>query len=261
MATPDSEGFIRSFARGLCVLEAMGASGPHTVASIAMATGLPRTVVRRIALTLCELGYAHNAADKSFRLTPKVLSLGLTYLTSLPFWGHAQRVLETVCLQLRESCALAVLQGNEVVYVLRIPSAKVMSPRLGMGSRLPIHATSPGRILLAFQSPAFQESYFAKADLRALTRNTLTDVDALRQELQAITQTGHAWVAGEYDPQVCGLSVPVRDELGNVVSALSANLLTSEFDRQRAEQDILPALRSAAQQLSGLAPSFLAPVL
>lgn len=261
MATPDSEGFIRSFARGLSVLEALGTSGPHTVASLATATGLPRTVVRRIALTLCELGYAHNAADKSFRLTPKVLSLGTTYLTSLPFWGHAQRVLETVCLQLRESCALAVLQGNEVVYVLRIPSAKVMSPRLGMGSRLPVHATSPGRALLAFQSPAFQDDYFAQADLRALTRSTLTDVGALREALQEVAQTGHAWVDGEYDLLVCGLSVPVRDELGNVVCALSANLLTAEFDRERAKQEILPALREAAQQLSGLAPSFLAPML
>ena len=126
MATPDSEGFIRSFARGLSVIEAMGHSGAHTVASIAAATELPRTVVRRIALTLVELGYASIAADKSFRLTPKVLGLGLTYLTSLPFWSHAQRVLETLCLDLRESCAMSVMQGNEVVYVLRIPSVKVI---------------------------------------------------------------------------------------------------------------------------------------
>ena len=134
MATPDSEGFVRSFARGLRVIEAMGRTGAHTVSSVAQDTELPRTVARRILLTLCELGYACPTPDKGFRLTPKVLSLGLTYLTSQPFWGHAQRVLETVCLQLRESCAVAVMQGNEVVFVLRIPSAKVMSPRQ-QGSR------------------------------------------------------------------------------------------------------------------------------
>ena len=259
MATPESEGFVRAFARGLRVLEAMGHSGVHTVASIAAATDLPRTVVRRISLTLCELGYAAALPDKSFRLTPKVLSLGMTYLTSLPFWGHAQRVLETVCLELRESCALAVLQGNEVVYVLRIPSAKVMSPRLGMGSHLPAYATAPGRTLLAHQSAAFQAEYFASTDLRALTPRTVTDAPTLKQALQTVVQQGHAWVAGEFDLQVCGLSVPIQDDRRQVVAALTANLLTAEFDRERAEHTVLPALRAAAQQLSGLAPSFLAP--
>lgn len=261
MGTPDSDGFVRSFARGLRVIEAMGRSGPHTLASVAASTDLPRTVVRRIALTLCELGYAAITPDKGLRLTPKVLSLGMTYLTSLPFWGHAQRVLETVCLQLRESCALAVLEGNEVVYVLRIPSAKVMSPRLGMGSHLPIHATSPGRILLAHQSPAFRDAYFAQAELRALTPLTVTDPAALTQQLDTALRTGHAWVAGEFDLQVCGLSVPIHDEHRQVVAALSANLLVAEFDQARAEKEVLPALRAAAQQLSGLAPSFLAPAV
>ena len=261
MATPDSEGFIRSFARGLSVIEAMGHSGAHTVASIATATGLPRTVVRRIALTLVELGYAAIAADKSFRLTPKVLGLGLTYLTSLPFWSHAQRVLETLCLALRESCAMSVMQGNEVVYVLRIPSVKVMSPRLGMGSHLPAYATAPGRALLAFQSEAYRNAYLAQTELRPLTAHTLSQPKALQAELHAIAQLGHAWVAGEYDLQVSGLAVPIHDEQRQVVVALSANLLSKEFDRERAEHEVLPALHSAAQQLSGLAPSFLAPVL
>ncbi len=261
MATPESEGFIRSFARGLSVIEAMGHSGAHTVASIATATALPRTVVRRIALTLVELGYAAIAADKSFRLTPKVLGLGLTYLTSLPFWSHAQRVLETLCLDLRESCAMSVMQGNEVVYVLRIPSVKVMSPRLGMGSHLPAYATAPGRALLAFQNEAYRNAYFAQTELRPLTSKTLTQASALNTELDVIAQLGHAWVAGEFDLQVGGLAVPIQDEQRQMVVALSANLLMAEFDRERAEKEVLPALRSAAQQLSGLAPSFLAPVL
>jgi len=93
MTNPENEGFVRAFARGLANAEALGRSGPHTVASVAASSGLPRTVVRRILLTLCELGYAVLAKDKSFHLTPKVLNLGTTYLTSLPFWGHAQRVL------------------------------------------------------------------------------------------------------------------------------------------------------------------------
>jgi len=261
MAQPDSDGFVRSFARGLRVIEALGQPGPHTVASIAQHTGLPRTVARRILLTLGELGYASAAGDRGFRLTPKVLGLGVTYLTSLPFWGHAQRVLETVCLELRESCAVAVLQGNEVVFVLRIPSAKVMSSRLGMGSHLPVYATAPGRALLAYQSAAFQAQYFAHTPLRAITPRTLTDPQALARELAAVAACGHAWVEGEFDLHVSGLSVPIHDEQRQVVAALGASLLGADYDRARAEREVLPALRAAASQLSGLAPSFLAPVL
>ncbi|MDO9197330.1 helix-turn-helix domain-containing protein, partial [Rhodoferax sp.] len=132
MTTPESDSFLRSFARGLSVIEAMGhgsGSGSHTVASVAASTQLPRTVVRRILMTLSELGYT-TSDGKEFRLTPKILNLGMTYLTSLPFWGLAQRVLEDLCAEVRESCALSVFDGTDMIYVLRIPSRKIMSLRL-----------------------------------------------------------------------------------------------------------------------------------
>lgn len=124
----DNEGFMRSFARGLAVIEAMGRR-THTVTTVAGTTGLPRTVARRILLTLCELGFAVESEDRGFRLTPKVLNLGMTHLTALPFWDHAQGALANLCLEVRESCDVASL--------------------LGMGSRLPAYATAPGRTLLA----------------------------------------------------------------------------------------------------------------
>ncbi len=259
MANPDNEGFIRSFARGLSVIEAMGRNGTHTVATVSSATQLPRTVVRRILLTLCELGFAAESEEKGFRLTPKVLNLGMTYLTSLPFWGHAQRVLEHLCLQIGESCALAVFDGNEMVYVLRIPSPKVMSLRLGMGSRLPAFATAPGRALLAFQGQPFLDRYIDGIELKAFTASTVSGKESLKAELASVMHDGYAWVDGEFDRHICGLAVPVRDEHRDVVAAISANLLSDETSRERAVKDVLPALRAAAEQLSGLAPAFLGP--
>lgn len=259
MGSPDNEGFVRGFARGLSVLEAMGQHGPHTLASIAVSTGLPRTVVRRIALTLCELGYAVLDNEKIFHLTPKVLNLGMSYLTSLPFWGHAQRVLENLCAQLQESCAIAVFDGSEAVFVLRIPSGKIMSLRLGMGSRLPAYATAPGRLLLAHCNAEVRSNYLAQHPLKPLTTTTVVDTLMLESLLTQIQREGFAWVDGEFDPHVAGLAVPVYDEKNQVSAAISANLLRSEFDQQRAMQEVLPALRSASAQLAGLAPSFLNP--
>lgn len=150
--------FHIAFGRGLPILEAMGKGGPHSVATN---SGLPRTVVRRILLTLTELSYAVLGADKSFHLTSKVLNLGTTYLTSLPFWSHAQRVLEQLCMQTQESCTLAVFDGKETVFILRIPSSKIMSLRLGMGmnSRIPAYATAPGKVLLAYSSSEVLNRY------------------------------------------------------------------------------------------------------
>ncbi|QIL81580.1 helix-turn-helix domain-containing protein [Diaphorobacter sp. HDW4A] len=257
MTELDNEGFVRSFARGLSVLETMGTSGPHTLASIATATGLPRTVVRRISLTLCELGYAVLDEDKVFHLTTKVLSLGTSYLTSLPFWGHAQRVLESLCAQLQESCAIALFDGSDAVFVLRIPSSKIMSLRLGMGSRLPAYATAPGRLLLAHCHTEVRERYLQTHALAPLTQHTLTEKDAIAQSLAQIQRDGYAWVDGEFDPHVTGLAVPIYDEKNQVSAAISANLLRLEFDLKRAQADVLPALRNASMLLAGLAPAFL----
>lgn len=259
MATPDSESFIRSFARGLTVIESLGkGSGSHTVASVAIDTGLPRTVVRRILLTLLELGYV-SSDGKEFRLTPRVLNLGMTYLTSLPFWGLAQRVMEDLCATVKESVALSVFDGQQVVYVLRIPSPKVMSLRLGLGTRLPAYATSPGQVILASLGPEALEKYLAETNFKAYTARTVQSKSALIERLRFVAESGFAWADGELDINVSGLSVPVRDTNRQVVAALSANFLSGERTRAKAVKQLLPSLRQAADELRAVAPTFLSP--
>lgn len=253
----DSESFVRSFARGLKVIEAMGRSSePHTVASVAAATELPRTVVRRILMTLTELGYSLSDG-KAFRLTPKVLTLGMTYLTSLPFWGLAQHVLESLSSQVKESVALSVFDGEAAIYVLRIPSREIMSLQLGVGSRVPAYATSPGRVLLAWQPKSQLQKYLASTNITPLTRRTVTGKEALLKALEQVRKDEYSWVDGEFDPSVCGLSVPVRDGAGDPVAALSINLLSGGTTQARAVRELLRPLRAAAEQLRAMTPQFL----
>lgn len=258
MANPGSESFIRSFARGLAVIEAMGQEGPHTLASLASATALPRTVVRRVLMTLCELGYAATD-EREFRLTPKILNLGMTYLTSLPFWGHAQRVLEDLCAKVQESCAMTVFDGRSVVYVLRIPSRKIMSLRIGVGTHLPAYCTSAGRVALAYLAEPALRAYLRDRHYKAYTLATVTSESALRMRLDEIRRDCFAWVDGEYDAAIGGLAVPVHDSGRNVVAALSVNMLSRQGARTKARRTILDPLREAAQELDGIAPAFLAP--
>ncbi len=194
MATPESESFVRTFARGLAVIEALG-RGSHvqTLAEVADGVALPRTAVRRFLLTLIELGFV--ATDgRRYWLTPRVLRLGLSYLSSLPYWRDAQATLEELCSRAHQSCALSVLDGEDIVYVLRQHAKRILPMSPSLGSRLPAHAVSMGRVLLAGLDDASLDAYLATADLRPLTATTIVDRDQLRERIGKARTQGWAWI-------------------------------------------------------------------
>ena len=246
MSAPENEQFVRSFARGLSVISALGRDrGHHSIASVAALTGLPRAVVRRILATLCQLGYAQSDGRR-FDLTPKVLTLGVSYLASLPYLAHAQRALIELTAEIGESCAVAVMDATDVVFILRIPSQKVLSPNLVIGSRLPALATSPGRVLLAHLLPNQLKTYLEAAPPRAYTAQTVTSLRKLREILAAVQNAGYSWVDRELHPEIAGLSVPIRDTDRKVVAALSVNVVAEGWTEASAVRKFLAPLKRAA---------------
>ena len=144
-----SDSYVQSFARGLEVIRSFSAATPQqTLSEVAAQTGLTRAGARRILLTLQTLGYVETDG-KLFRLSPRILDLGFAYLSSLPIWNLAEPVMEDLVEEVRESSSAAVLDGLDIVYVLRVPTHKIMRTTLGVGSRLPACWTSMGRMLLA----------------------------------------------------------------------------------------------------------------
>jgi IclR family pca regulon transcriptional regulator len=143
------DAFVQSFARGLAVLRSFGADAPaQTLTSAAERSGLTRAGARRILLTLQQLGYVETEG-RLFRLTPRVMELGFAYLSSQPVWHLAQPVMEELVQDIHESSSAAVLDGDDIVCVLRVPAKKIMAISLGPGSRLPAYCTAMGRVLLA----------------------------------------------------------------------------------------------------------------
>jgi len=244
--TASEDASLQSFSRGLAVIAILGRlKGPRTIATVAQAAGLPRAVVRRILHTLCALGYA--ATDgKDYRLTARVLTLGVSYLFTLPYLAHAQLALIELSLEIGESCALAIMDADEAVFILRIPSRKVLSPHLGVGSRLPAYATSPGRLLLAQLDDEALERYLVQTAFRAMTPKTLTRPEDLRADIARIRERGYAWVDGELDVAVAGLSVPVLDGQRRAVAALSVNVIAEGWTEAAAVRAYLTPLRRAA---------------
>ncbi len=245
----DAESYVRGFARGLDVLEAMG-RGParKTLAELAALCGLPRSVARRLVLTLVAQGFARDDGRR-YWLTPKALRLGLTYLYSLPFWRQAQLVLEELRAECGESCSMAVLDDEDIVYVVRVPSRRILSTNLTVGSRVPAHAVSLGRVLLAGLDDDALARYLREARFTAFTPRTLVAPADLRAAVERVRENGCAWVDSELDEAICGIAVPVRDDEGQVVAAINVSLMTGKFSEAAARKRFLAMLRGAAAKI------------
>jgi IclR family pca regulon transcriptional regulator len=251
MATPESESFVRTFARGLKVIEVMGQGGPYqTIAEVAEASGLPRTAVRRFLMTLTELEFTHTDG-KHYWLTPKVLRLGLSYLYTLPYWRQAQLALEELCATLGQSCAISVLDDDEIVYVVRLHTRRILPMSPSLGSRLPAHVVSMGRVLLAGLDDNALDDYLAKAELKKFTAATIVDRAELGAEIRRVRGQGYAWVNGELDDSICGLAVPIRDKDGATVAAINISLPTGTYTESSACEHFLLPLRQTASQIRG----------
>ncbi len=249
MVSEESELFVRAFARGLSVIEAMGHGATHqSVADIASAAMLPRSVVRRFVMTLSRLGFA-KSDGKCYWLTPRVLKLGLSYLYALPFWRQAQLALEDLRAEVEQSCSMAVLDGTELVYVVRVPSRRILSMNLSIGSRLPAHVISLGRVLLAGLTDIELEQYLKDAELKRFTPHTETSPARLRGAIAQVRANGYAWIDAEFDESICGIAVPVRDSEGHVVAALNVSLMAGEWNEKKAKARFLAPLRRAAAQI------------
>src|SRR5690554_5415280 len=163
------DGYVQSFARGLAVIRSFSADAPsQTMSEVAQRTGLTRAGARRILHTLHALGYV-EIEGRQFRLTAKVLDLGFAYLSSLPLWSLAEPFMESLVREVQESSSAAVLDGKEIVYVLRVPTHKIMSINLGIGSRLPAYCSSMGRVLLAGLDDDALEQQLATTEFIART--------------------------------------------------------------------------------------------
>lgn len=249
MATPESESFVRTFARGLRVIEVMGQSaGKQSIAELSDAAELPRTVVRRLLLTLIELGFV-KSDERSYWLTPKVLRLGMSYLYTLPFWRQSQLVLEELGAKIKQSCAVTVLDDAEIVYIQRFHAKSIMAMSPSIGTRLPAYPVSMGRVLLSGLEPELLKEYLAMCELKKLTPHTVTSKVKLLKSINQVREKGYAWVDAEVDEAICGLAVPVRDQEGVVVAAVNVSLLSGEYSEQQAVAEFLPKLKLTASQL------------
>lgn len=240
---------VGAVARGILVLQALGEARSATMADVARAAGLDRAGARRLLLTLQALGYV-RLDGRHFSLAPRVLGLGYHYLSALPFWNVAQPVLEEVVAEVGETCSIGVLDGDEIVFVLRVPSRRLLSFDPSIGSRVPAYVHSIGRTLLAALPDAELDAYLARVKPEPLTPHTVADPVQLRTELARDRDRGWSYVSEQYELGMCGIAVPVIDRDGRAVAAVNVSMIHDASAERRALEDVLPRLRMATRRLS-----------
>ena len=241
---------VQSFARGLAVIRAFGGDQPElTLSDVARATGLTRAAARRFLHTLVDLNYVRTDG-RLFSLRPRVLELGYAYLSTLGLDDVAAPHMEQLVGTIRESSSISVLDGDDIVYVVRVPTSRIMAVTIAVGTRFPAYPTSMGRVLLAALPPEQLKSYLRRVELTALTRRTVTDRVALRQIIADVANRGYAIVDQELEDGLRSVAVPIVDRSGAVVAALNASAHASRATLDDLRRRILPQLQATAARIN-----------
>jgi IclR family pca regulon transcriptional regulator len=245
--------YIAGLAKGLAVLESFDTERQRLNATMAAErAGITRAAARRHLLTLAHLGYLETDGSH-FWLAPKVLRLSGSYLASARLPRTVQPVLHGLAAQTGLSYSCVVRDGREVVIVARSAvherGERLMAHGLHLGTRLPAHATSTGRVLLASLPATELGQWLASDELPRLTAHTVTEKDALQSILGEVRRLDYCIAAEEHELAVQAIAVPLRDMAGRTVAALNVVTSPRRMSVQVMCRDILPLLQEAARVL------------
>lgn len=241
---------MTTLAKGLTVMRAFSAERPAmTLSETAALADLTRATARRILRTLAALGYVAQSG-RQFSLTPRVLELGFGYLSSQSWLDQALPLLKELSASVQESCSAAILQGVDIVYVARIPTRRIMSAALTVGSRLPAFHTSLGRAQLGFIEDGELWQSIMSLRLHPYTTQTITEPQALFERIKADREQGFSIVDEELERGLRSIAVPVVNRQGEAVAAVNVSTNSTRITRNTMRDQFLPRLRAVSDQVS-----------
>src|SRR3984957_12523834 len=242
--------FVQSLDRGLAVIRAFGPDRDQlSLSEVADATNLTRAAARRFLLTLVSLGYVRKDGSR-FSLRPRVLELGYAYLSGLALPDVAAPHMEELVPRLHQSSAISVLDDQHVVYVVQVPTKRIMTVPISVGTRFPAYATSMGRVLLAALPPGELDHYLPEAaPLEPLTDRTVTDPARLRELLAQVAEQGYAIVDQELEEGLRAVAVPIRGATDVGTAAINVSAHAARVSMAALREQILPVLLDTVAQI------------
>ena len=243
---------VPGLARGLRLLEMFDRTRPEwTLAELTAATGLPRSTTYRLVVTLERLGYLDRTEPhKTYRLGARVLHLGFEFLGSQELVEIAHAPLQRLSARTGGSTHLAILDGTDAVYLLRVAGSNRLVSNVRAGTRLPAHATVMGRALLAGHDREALRARFGDAPLAAATHETATTLEVLEAQVRNVRTSGYALSVAGFEAGISSVGAPVRSAAGDVVAAINFTGPDSQFDRARLEAEVVGPVCETTHDIS-----------
>ena len=244
--------FINSLARGLAVLGVLADAGEAVNLSfIADKLDISMATAYRFMYTLESLGYVErDPGNRTYQLTPKILSLGHNYFNSSNLWQTAHPYLLKACREHGETFNLAVLDDMQILYIDRVKTQKILDINLEIGSKLPAYCTSMGRVLLAALPTDKAHALLQQSDRKSLTVTTITSLKSLMGILDDVRRQGYAINSGEMASELRSVAAPVRNREGKVTAAVNIAVNASQYDEERLLREAVPAVIGVAGAIS-----------
>lgn len=250
MAPERSPEFIEAISRGLSVIRSFSAEYPSlTLSQVASSTDLARPTARRILMTLQELGYV-RAGNGHFELTPKVLELGMSYVSAQGLWDVARPHLEDLVATTGESSSMSQLDGPDIVYMARVAVPKLINLRVDIGTRFPSPPTSQGKVMLADLDRRDVLERLSVPSKSHVIPAVQWDQSSFLAELDTVRAQGWALADEELGRGIRSIAVPVRDDDGAVLAAMNTTVHVAEISVDKLVGELLPHLQEAALAVS-----------
>ncbi len=244
---------IQSVSHALDILESFTRTEDELgVTELSKRLGLHKNNIFRLLATLEHRGYIEqNKSTENYRLGPRTLQLGAIFIEQRECRRQARPILENLMAASGETAVVAVLRGNNVIYMDSVETTKTVRVVSRIGAMLPAHCTAVGKAQLASVPIAEIERLYPEAALKPLTDKSLKTRDALIADLKHIAEKGYAVEHEESELDVRSIAVPVRDFSRNVIAAVGIVAPAHRLADSRFEKDgIVAAVQEAGKALS-----------
>lgn len=254
-SVPDARYSVHSLELGLRILESFDrdAIDEMSLSEMARRIGVSRSSAFRLVHTLQRLGYLDREDEtKNYRLGARVMSLGYSFLASKDIAELARPDLQRLRNATRCSTHLGILDGDEVIYIARFAAHKPVSAMITVGARVPAHATTMGRIILAYKSESYVREHFAGRPLAKFSETTPVSLDGLLATLEADRRLGYVISHSSFEAGIASIAAPLFDSKGDVIGAINVSTPENAIDVMQFDTSVCDALRAAARRISEL---------
>jgi IclR family pca regulon transcriptional regulator len=252
---PERPGYrVEALAKGLRILSLFDEQHPSwRVSDLATVTGLPMPTVYRVVMTLASEGYLDHLPTGDYRPGVRTLTLGTAALRSLDFVSIATPKLRDLGQRTGETVNLAVLNGDRVLYLVRLRNSDLVTANIQVGSTLPAVHTSIGKLLLAHLTEADLEARITDASFAANSGpNAKVSLAELRTELGPIRDQGWAMQDEELAYGLRSVAGPVTGPDGRVLAGVNLAVQARDWSTQRIIRELKPAVLATCAEISGL---------